>query len=122
MAHVPTLETRPAEVTAVERDTCSFCGMRDEQVPLLPGSRSVNICSECLDLCNGMIAEERVWREALRDLDVGRELHKQESCLTCSFCGKSQDGRKLIAGSTVYICIECVRRCTNVREQHTERS
>ncbi len=35
----------------------------------------------------------------------------------CSFCGKSQDGRKLIAGSAVYICSECVRRCTDVREQ-----
>ena len=117
MTHVPTLETRPTGVTAVEGDTCSFCGMSHEQVPLLPGSPSVNICYECLDLCNGMIAEERVWREALRHLDLGRELQKQESCLTCSFCGKSQDGRKLIAGSTVYICGECVRRCTDVREQ-----
>jgi len=78
---------------------------------------TVNICYECVDLCNGMIAEERVWREALRHLDLGRVLHKQESCLTCSFCGKSQDARKLIAGPTVYICSECVQRCTDVREQ-----
>ena len=117
MAYAPNLETRPAGVTAVKGDTCSFCGVSDEQVPLLPGSPSVNICYECLDLCNGMIAEERVWREALRHLDVRRELQKQESCLTCSFCGKSQDGRKLIAGSAAYICAECVRRCTDVREQ-----
>jgi ATP-dependent protease Clp ATPase subunit len=116
MAYVPNLETRVAGVTAVKGETCSFCGMSDEQVPLLPGSPSVNICYECLDLCNGMIAEERVWREALRHLNLGRELQKQESCLTCSFCGTKQDGRKLIAGSTVYICEECVRHCTDVRE------
>jgi hypothetical protein len=29
----------------------------------------------------------------------------------CSFCGKAQDEvRKLVAGPTVYICEECVRR------------
>ena len=47
-----------------------------------------------------MIAEEHVWREALRHLHLGKELHKQESCLPCSFCGKSQDARQLIAGPT----------------------
>ena len=114
---LPTLEKTTGRVTAVKSDTCSFCGMSDEQVPLVPGSPSVNICNECLDLCNGMIAEERVWREALRHLHLGKELQKQESCLTCSFCGKSRDGRQMIAGPTVYICSECVRRCTDVREQ-----
>ena len=99
-------------------DTCSFCGMSEEEVPLLlPGPPSVNICNECLDLCNNMIAEEQLWKEELRHLEVRRELHKEESRLTCSFCEKSQDGRKLIAGSTAYICGECVRRCTDVREQ-----
>ena len=33
----------------------------------------------------------------------------QSSNLTCSFCGKTQEEvKKLIAGSTVYICDECV--------------
>jgi ATP-dependent protease Clp ATPase subunit len=98
---------------AVQGDTCSFCGMSEDEVQrLLPGPPSVNICNECLDLCNNMIAEERLWKEELRHLHVGRELHKEESRLTCSFCGKSQDGRKLIAGSTVYICGECVQGYT----------
>jgi ATP-dependent protease Clp ATPase subunit len=93
----------------------------DEQVPLLPGSPSVNICYECLDLCNGMIAEERVWREALRHLNVGRELQEQESCLACSFCGKSQDGRKLIAGSKVYICVAPMcASSAGARSQHLQ--
>jgi ATP-dependent protease Clp ATPase subunit len=33
------------------------------------------------------------------------------------FFGKSQDGRKLIAGSAAYICEDSVRRCIDVREQ-----
>jgi ATP-dependent protease Clp ATPase subunit len=102
----------------VRGDTCSFCGMSEEEILLLlPGPPSVNICNECLDLCNSMIAEERLWKDELRHLALGRELHAEEQCFTCSFCGKSQDGRKLIAGSTVYICGECVRRCSDVREE-----
>lgn len=35
--------------------------------------------------------------------------------LSCSFCGKKQDQvKKLIAGSDVYICDECVRLCTSI--------
>src|SRR6201991_5072995 len=35
--------------------------------------------------------------------------------LVCSFCGKSQDeGRKLIAGPTVYICDECIDLCNDI--------
>lgn len=42
--------------------------------------------------------------------------------LTCSFCGKSQrEVRKLIAGPTVYICDECIRLCTDIIEEETER-
>ena len=97
-------------------DTCSFCGMTEEEIRLLlPGPPSVNICNECLDLCNNMLAEEQLWKDELRHLALGRELHVEEQRCTCSFCGKSQDGRNLIAGSTAYICGECVRRCSDVR-------
>jgi ATP-dependent protease Clp ATPase subunit len=116
MAHVPTLETQPAGASAAKGDTCSFCGVGDEQVLLLPGPAPLNICNECLDLCNKMIAEDQLWKAELRYLELGKE-KKEESSLTCSFCGTSQDGRKLIAGPTVYICGQCVRRCTDVREQ-----
>src|ERR1700686_58076 len=35
-----------------------------------------------------------------------------KNTLYCSFCGKSQqEGRKLIAGPTVFICAECVELC-----------
>jgi len=39
----------------------------------------------------------------------------QERLLYCSFCGKSQDEvHKLIAGSSVFICDECVDLCNNI--------
>ncbi len=42
--------------------------------------------------------------------------------LTCSFCGKSQrEVRKLIAGPTVYICDECIRLCTDIIDEESER-
>src|SRR6202042_1343671 len=42
--------------------------------------------------------------------------------LSCSFCGKSQrEVRKLIAGPTVYICDECIRLCTEIIEEESER-
>ena len=43
------------------------------------------------------------------------------SVLHCSFCGKSQDeGRKLIAGPTVYICDECIELCNEIIAEETE--
>ena len=39
----------------------------------------------------------------------------QSAKLVCSFCGKTQDeGRKLIAGPTVYICEECIDLCNEI--------
>ncbi len=40
----------------------------------------------------------------------------------CSFCGKSQsEVRKLIAGSSAYICDECVELCNEILEEEYER-
>ena len=42
--------------------------------------------------------------------------------LNCSFCGKGQkEVRKLIAGPTVYICDECIRLCTDIIDEETEK-
>jgi ATP-dependent Clp protease ATP-binding subunit ClpX len=43
--------------------------------------------------------------------------------LYCSFCGKSQhDVRKLIAGSTTYICDECVELCMDLIGEENKSS
>lgn len=43
---------------------------------------------------------------------------EENSHLTCSFCGKSQEEvRKLIAGPTVYICDECIELCNDIIDE-----
>src|SRR3954467_1533263 len=46
-----------------------------------------------------------------------------KSTLYCSFCGKSQhEVRKLIAGPTVFICVECVELCNDIIREETKSS
>jgi ATP-dependent Clp protease ATP-binding subunit ClpX len=45
-----------------------------------------------------------------------------ESIHCCSFCGKSsKEAKKLIAGSTAYICDECVELCNDIIAEDIER-
>jgi len=37
---------------------CSFCGKRQEQVQRIIAGPNVYICSECIELCNGILQEE----------------------------------------------------------------
>ena len=47
--------------------------------------------------------------------------YKDEKPLKCSFCGKPQNRvRKLIAGSGVYICDECIGVCTSILEDELD--
>ena len=46
-----------------------------------------------------------------------------KNTLYCSFCGKSQhEGRKLIAGPTVFICDECVELCMDIIREESKSS
>src|ERR1700760_1023964 len=46
-----------------------------------------------------------------------------KNTLYCSFCGKSQhEGRKLIAGPTVFICDEGVELCMEIRREENKTS
>src|SRR3979490_592882 len=46
-----------------------------------------------------------------------------KNTLYCSFCGKSQhEGRKLIAGPTVFICDECVELCMDIIREENKSS
>ena len=47
--------------------------------------------------------------------------NKDNTKLTCTFCGKGQeDVRKLIAGPSVYICDECVDLCNDIIEEEVK--
>lgn len=46
----------------------------------------------------------------------------QNDNLFCSFCGKNQkEVKKLIAGPAVYICDECIKLCSEIIEEETEK-
>ncbi|HDB7942156.1 TPA: ATP-dependent Clp protease ATP-binding subunit ClpX [Staphylococcus aureus] len=46
------------------------------------------------------------------------KFNKDEENLKCSFCGKDQDQvKKLVAGSGVYICNECIELCSEIVEE-----
>jgi ATP-dependent Clp protease ATP-binding subunit ClpX len=47
---------------------------------------------------------------------------EDNSHLTCSFCGKSQEEvKKLIAGPTVYICDECIELCNDIIDEEARQ-
>ncbi|HCX9942728.1 TPA: ATP-dependent Clp protease ATP-binding subunit ClpX [Staphylococcus aureus] len=46
------------------------------------------------------------------------KFNEDEDNLKCSFCGKDQDQvKKLVAGSGVYICNECIELCSEIVEE-----
>ncbi|HGZ3753927.1 TPA: ATP-dependent Clp protease ATP-binding subunit ClpX [Staphylococcus aureus] len=46
------------------------------------------------------------------------KFNEDEENLKCSFCGKDQDQvKKLVAGSSVYICNECIELCSEIVEE-----
>ncbi|HCY7685473.1 TPA: ATP-dependent Clp protease ATP-binding subunit ClpX [Staphylococcus aureus] len=46
------------------------------------------------------------------------KFNEDEENLKCSFCGKDQDQvKKLLAGSGVYICNECIELCSEIVEE-----
>ena len=58
----------------------------------------------------------------------GTEMNKaggsnSKNTLHCTFCGKSQhEVRKLIAGTTVFICDECVELCMDIIGEENKSS
>lgn len=44
-------------MTEPKKYTCSFCGKDNHQVVAMIAGPQVNICSECVGLCNNMIGD-----------------------------------------------------------------
>lgn len=69
-----------------------------------------------------MISEETLYSvvEKAKKYDELIKLNKNKE-LACSFCGKSQSSiEKLIAGSGIYICNECVDECYEIVHEEQE--
>ncbi|MCS4485656.1 ATP-dependent Clp protease ATP-binding subunit ClpX [Staphylococcus americanisciuri] len=51
------------------------------------------------------------------------KFNEDEENLKCSFCGKDQDQvKKLVAGSGVYICNECIELCSEIVEEELSQA
>ena len=114
--------------------TCSFCGKREDEVrALVPGPPPASICDVCVSLCEDIVGKESGGPQEPTDAQeteaeseerarlraaVAEYLKRHprpDLVLACSFCGKAKDDvHKLVAGPRVFICDECVRRCSDV--------
>src|SRR5215475_2545914 len=123
---------------------CNFCGKSQSVVKKLIAGPSVNICNECIDICNEITADDhknhsgrpkmgfiekscvmtkgdmnRVLARIASQIvswHGGRQTMRQSvDKLRCSFCGKSQSVvKKLVAGPSVNICNECIDICSEI--------
>ncbi len=50
--------------------TCSFCGKRHDEVNKLIAGPDVNICDECVRLCNEIVAEDRARKKGTKSTHV----------------------------------------------------
>ena len=57
---------------------CSFCDKPQEQVKKLIAGTDVNICDECIDLCNGLLAEEVINSGVGERSDLSDSLQKRD--------------------------------------------
>ena len=73
----PALSETPDEQRAKIR--CSFCGKDQYQVRKIIAGPAVNICDECIDLCNDIIYEE---------VDREQQQQEQEDEALCTCCTK----------------------------------
>lgn len=85
---------------------CSFCGKDKDKVSVIIAGPGVNICNECVDLCNEILDDASFYGTA---------------GLICSFCRDSQEPegtRRVISGAGVFICSPCVELCNGMVQEH----
>lgn len=60
----------PPQRSRMHTPTCSFCGKRHDEVSKLIAGPDVNICDECVKLCNEIVAEDRARKKGGRTVHV----------------------------------------------------
>jgi ATP-dependent protease Clp ATPase subunit len=84
---------------------CSFCGQTPNQFEkIVVGPSAYSICTECIDICNEIAAEE--------SQDNAGVIYRPQ----CSFCkADEKEAERLIPGPDVCICLECLNICAEIR-------
>jgi len=84
---------------------CFFCDKSQEQVIKVITGEKANICNECVDLCNDIIAEE------LPDETENEEIVPGDPLFFCSFCTEESPMGRPLAHSRDHnasICEKCI--------------
>jgi hypothetical protein len=86
---------------------CSFCGKEQYKVNSLISGPGVNICDECVELCDEILTDEQN--------ETTSRSTTFDTLILCNFCGKKQsDVNKLVGGKGVYICDGCAEKTNEI--------
>ena len=95
-----------------KRLKCSFCNQSSQQVEKLVAGPHVYICDGCINHGLALTGNKAV-KGARRFLSL-----KSSDDVRCSFCARSQDGKRAIVGSnTENMCTECLNVAKDIIAQ-----
>lgn len=112
-------QERPGAEPAVLR--CSFCRKGQDEVQRLIAGPDVFICDECLNVCNDIVAADRVpiAPEGSASVFTPTDEADSESILPCSLCGmQTIAGERLVVLSRGILCAGCIGEFEAALEQH----
>lgn len=91
---------------------CSFCSRSREEVRKLVAGPSVHICDECVEICRGILAEDREDRTK-----TGPDAPVEETRL-CGICMEERESDELIfLPHAAYMCASCLEEIQAVRDK-----
>jgi hypothetical protein len=90
---------------------CSFCNKSQRDVPKLIAGPRVNICSECVDICRGVLAQDHVLDPGKSQLELDREeaLSDRGEAVLCGLCDNLTELKLMIrVPERGWVCQRCV--------------
>lgn len=99
---------------------CSFCNKSARDVPKLVAGPGVNICSECVAICQEILDENRILDsgKSPEQLSVDRERAASGAAMLCGLCGNLIDVDGLVdVPSRGKVCLPCVESVAAIRPE-----
>jgi hypothetical protein len=94
---------------------CSFCNKSARDVRKLVAGPGVNICNECVDICQSILDENRMLDDGQNtpeQLELDRARVESGAAMLCGLCGNLADTSDLCdvaeRGKVCLACIEAV--------------
>lgn len=107
------------EPTANPKLICSFCGKDQDQVRKLIAGPSVNICDECVELCNDIIEGEREHETPPGQAPQQPTIFDIDA--RCTLCHLPKLSDELLAvldrGFICAVCLDAVKGAAEEREE-----